>query len=254
MAHLDLQTGTYAAAETLLNGRSSRRIGHNTTLHTVADGIAVRYHSTDIVTLSADGWLTMRTDGWDTVTTWQRINALLPGPWSVHSDHGSRMLYSGGRPITPYADGLQVHVGYSSGSANGSVGMNGATLLTAEDVAAIRDAYDAAAEARAEKRAARLLREHPTVNGPRTHTASLYERRARDCARCNEELRAEREARRAVVAAEHRAMEHALNRATDAAPWTDEEYAAAGSHVRTDYMGARQLACPWDCPDRPRSW
>jgi hypothetical protein len=230
MAHLDLSTGTYAAAETLLHGRQSRRIGHNTTLHRYSgpaesSALCVRYHSTDIVTLSSDGWLTMSTGGWDTVTTWSRINGLLPGRWAVHSRNGSRYLYHGGRPITPYTDGLAVQ------PATGAVGMGGETLLTAEDVATIETAAEAAEAARAEKRAARLLREHPTAGGPRTHSRALYAQRARDCERCDTELAAEREARKAALHAEH----------------------VAGVHAERGYGAA---SCPWECPDRPRvtSW
>lgn len=219
MANLDLQRGTYAAAETLLRKRDSRIIGHNTTLHrTYGGALAVRYHSTDVVTLTADGWLTMRTGGWDTVTTWSRINALLPGRWSVWSRKGSRYLYSGGRRVTPYVDGLSIH------ADTGRVGMGSDVLLTADDVAAIIAAADTAEADREAKRAARLLREHPTVGGPRTHTRSEWNRRAYGCARCTAEESAERDAKRAALAAEHE----------------------AGTHP-TDYSG--RAVCPWDCPE-----
>ena len=236
MAHLDLETGTYAAARTLLGSRDSRRIGHNTTLHTLSGSpdLAVRYHSTDILDMTADGWLRPRTGGWDTSTTWQRINALLPAPWGIGSRNGTRYLYHGGRPITPYADGLAIH------PATDAVAFHGDTILTREDVYALRDAADAATEARAVKRAARLLREHPTVGGPRTHTASAYDRRVWGCERCRAEQDAEREARRAALAADHAASDIALGSGPDA--WA----AYAGAH--RNYGGKR--ACPWDCPNR----
>jgi len=275
MAHLDLQRGTYAAAATLLGSRQSRRIGHNTTLHRYsgpADSAAlcVRYHSTDIVTLTADGWLEMSTGGWHTVTTWSRINAILPGPWRVGSDRGTSWLYSRGRRITPYTDGLSIH------ADTGAVGYGSAVLLTAEDVAAIVAAADAAQTARDAKRAARLLREHPTAGGPRTHSARAWNRRVYGCARCAEEETTERDARRAVLAEEHTAMVAALAASGNpAAEWSAAEYTAAGSHatreeVRTypplpgaqyptwqvDYTAAptvtirTRTACPWDCPNR----
>lgn len=244
MAHLDLPTATFAAADAKLGGRDSRRIGHNTTLerrHRRGDGsrtIAVRYHATDIVTFSADGWLTINTGGWDTVTTWQRIGAILPLPWRVWSRNGSRMLYHNQRPITPYADGLSLH------PASGAVGMYGDILLAADDVATIEAAADAAEASRAATRAARLLREHPTVNGPRTHTRSLYDQRPRDCERCTVELVAEREARRTVLAADHAASDIA------AAGGPDTWAVYNGAHK--NYRDKRE--CPWECPDRPRSW
>ncbi len=228
MAHLDLQTGTYAAADTLLGSRSERRIGHNTRLHrpyssAVPAPIAVRYHATDIVTLSADGWLTVSTGGWHTVTTLQRINALLPGRWRIgsHGKHGS-YLWHGGYPITPFVDGLQVN------TSTGAVGIGGDVLLTADDVAAIETAAEAAEAARADRRAARLLREHPTAGGPRTHTRSLYDQRARGCGRCDTELAAIREARRIALGVEHITGHPA------------------------DYWG--KVTCPWDCPERPNAY
>jgi hypothetical protein len=261
MAHLDLQRGTYAAADTLLGTRDSRRIGHNTTLHrysgpAASDAIAVRYHSTDILTLSRDGWLTLSTGGWHTVTTWQRINAVLPGPWRVSSRNGTPWLYYSGRPVTPYVDGLAVH------PESGAVGMSGATLLTADDIGAIIDAADTATADREAKRAARLLREHPTAGGPRTHSRAAYDRRVYGCARCDVELSAEREARKAALHAEHLASH----------PIGSRE--AAGSHYRvepvttwptradgtTDYNAEPtrtervRIECPWECPDRPRNW
>lgn len=100
MVHLDLQRGTYAAADTLLGSRSSRKIGHNTYMRRIdADTIAVRYHSTDVYTLRRDGWAIIRSGGWETVTTAARINALLPDRWRLSFSRG---LMQGWRPITPY--------------------------------------------------------------------------------------------------------------------------------------------------------
>lgn len=163
MAHLDLQTGTYRAAESLLNGRSSRKVGHNTVLHHTAYGgagaLAVRYHSTDVYTMTSDGWAIIRTGGWYTTTTSARVNALLPGPWRVAFSRG---LYFRGHLVTPYTDGLAVKV---SGPGEGSVGFaspsgNPVVLLTPADVAAIVTASEEAAAARDAKRAARRIAQH----------------------------------------------------------------------------------------------
>jgi hypothetical protein len=40
--------------------------------------VHVRYHDTDVVTLQADGTVTLRTGGWPTVTTMARMNEWLP--------------------------------------------------------------------------------------------------------------------------------------------------------------------------------
>lgn len=276
MAHLDLQTATFEAAERLLGGRDSRKIGHNTRLErrsrSEPRSIAVQYHATDIVTLSTDGTLTVNTGGWHTVTTLTRINALLPGRWRIGSA-GKRgnYLWHNGHAITPYVDGIAID------DTAGTVGINGATLLTAADVAAIESAAEVADQERAVKRAARLLREHPAVDAPRSHRG--YDHRAYDCERCRAELAAESAAHRIRLHAEHVAM--AAMAATlarnpdDAAPWAEAEYQAAGSHVtrtetreypplpgaeypawQRDYSAeptlgvAVRIACPWSCPDR----
>lgn len=256
MAHLALQRGTYAAARTLLGSRDSRVIGHNTRLHTQSDGsLAVRYHSTDVYVMTADGWVIPDTGGWSTVTTWQRINALLPGPWRIASRGKSgHWLYYSGRPITPYVDGLAIRP--ESGPDGAAVAYAGETILTDDDISALVAAADIATEERNAKRAARLVREHPTIGSPRTHRG--YDHRSYDCARCTAELAAERAARRAVLAAEHDAM-------------MAGDDAAMGSHRtiepvatwpidpttgRTDYKAEPtrteriRIACPWDCPNR----
>lgn len=220
MAHLDLQRGTHAAALELLRGRDSRRIGHNTTLRAApGGGLAVRYYSTDIYRMTADGWAVMYTGGWSTVTTWSRINALLPGPFGVYSRRDSRMLYAHGFPVTPYTDGLAVNddtgaVGYAG--KDGAIGV----ILSADDVAGIVAAGRAAADVRAANRAARLVREHPA---PRTFSPDLpalstswspppyapiasYGHRGRlpdGCISCRAESASWRELRRGRLALEH---------------------------------------------------
>ena len=49
-----------------------------TSINTAPDGtVAVRYHRTDVCTLHPDGTVTLRTGGWQTVTTKRRINQAL---------------------------------------------------------------------------------------------------------------------------------------------------------------------------------
>lgn len=252
MAHLDLQRGTYAAASTLLGSRVSRRIGHNTILQRDPRGqtgaIAVRYHTTDVVTLTADGWLEMNTGGWHTVTTWQRINALLPGPWRVGSDRGTPWLWFRGRKVTPYTDGLSVN------ADAGSVGMGSDTLLTADDVAAIVAAEDDRAAERARKRIARLLREHPTARTFPPDASGLfaqysagpggphrgYSGRSHDCPTCTAEGIAWRDLRRDALARSHDGLTLTLPGGGTA---TYPAHATLTSYGRS--------GCPYDCPKRP---
>jgi len=232
MAHLALSTADYHAADTLLGSRDERRIGHNTRLRRAGDDIAVRYHATDIVTMSADGAVTIDTGGWDTVTTWQRVNALLPGPWAIHSDRGRRSLYYRGHVITPYADGLTLY------AADGRVSYAGDTILTADDVAAIVAASEEAAARRAAKHAERMLREHPTARtfapdhpalpswAVPAGTGHRGGRGARACDRCDAESTQWAQLRRDRIAADH----------------------DAGTHPAPSWSSG--VSCPWDCPRR----
>lgn len=212
---LDLQSGTYDAARALLRKRTRRNIGNNTRLSAVDvsphDGLshayAVTLHSTDIYTMRADGWAVVNTGGWETVTTFARLNALLPAPWRVGSNGRSGnargvWLYSAGYAVCPLRDGLAVYVGRESDSAVARAADSAVvgyalrdysaspieTVLTGADVEAIRAAEDAVRATRSAARAARLLREHPTVGGPRTHRGGRWEGwRPYDCARCQAE-------------------------------------------------------------------
>lgn len=67
----------------LLGNRQSRKVGNNTYVENLGDGvIGVRLHSTHVVIFS-DHRLVLNTNGWRTVTTKDRINVYLPGGWFV---------------------------------------------------------------------------------------------------------------------------------------------------------------------------
>jgi hypothetical protein len=68
----------YAQAEKLLSGRDRRKLENNTYLERRGLDFAVRLHSTDVVTIHPDGTYTLRTGGWKTVTTKDRINRYSP--------------------------------------------------------------------------------------------------------------------------------------------------------------------------------
>lgn len=269
MAHLDLQRGTFAAADTLLGKRSERKIGHNTRLERLGeDRIGVRYHATVIYTMTRDGWAIVNDGGWNTVTTWQRVNALLPSPFAIYSHRGERSLYRGGHPVAAYVPGLAVHVGSTSAGGTGAVGMasrysydNGpvAPILSSSEVDGIVAAEVAKATAREVKRAARLLREHPEVGGERHHNANAYAGRVHDCARCRAERDIETAARRVALEAEHKRVSVLLN---VTAPPSNAEVRRLGWDLGEHYQSFLQhapsmndkpatMTCPWDCPLRP---
>lgn len=70
----------YTQASKLLGNRDSCKVGNNTWIHRMGGNgdIAVRLHSTYVVTMHADGTYTLRTGGWKTTTTKDRINAYSP--------------------------------------------------------------------------------------------------------------------------------------------------------------------------------
>lgn len=83
----DLGLADWRAADAYLGSRTSRKIANNTVLHRIPDvgTIAVRHFETDIVTFEpqdANGrqYLVLRTGGWYSVTTKERLNALLQRP------------------------------------------------------------------------------------------------------------------------------------------------------------------------------
>ncbi len=62
-----------------------RKLAHNTFVEADQDGsLGVRFHLTRIITFHPDGSFTVNTGGYRTVTTKQRLNALLPAGYGIH--------------------------------------------------------------------------------------------------------------------------------------------------------------------------
>lgn len=98
----------YQDADAKLQGRccDRRKLENNTYLERRDENsIALRLHETDVLTFTPYGHITIRTGGWHTVTTRDRINRYLPRPWSVGSERGTTVLYTHGKqgPWTPVA-------------------------------------------------------------------------------------------------------------------------------------------------------
>lgn len=232
MAHLKVTTRE--GADTLLPADigSTRKVGHNTVVMRGYCGtIALRYHSTDIITWTADGWTVASCGGWPTSTTKQRIGACLPPGWVITSRRGTWYLwrygYDGGACVLPFANGIAVHadgmIGFSTG---GRVGI----LMTDDEVRAAVTAERARQEARHAKRIERYAREHPR---PREWTdeqvrADYYPpswpfhrapKNPYSCASCESERAYFRDRSCELAREDH----------------------AAGSH---------EAWCPWSCPER----
>lgn len=70
---------SFREAMEILNGRDRRKLENNTYLEKRdADTIAVKLHSTDVVTYHRNGRVVLNSGGWHTVTTKDRICAYSP--------------------------------------------------------------------------------------------------------------------------------------------------------------------------------
>lgn len=100
---------TYQEAKAKLGTRESKKIANNTYLHALANGdIAIRLHSTDIVTLAQNhGRYVLNSGGWKTVTTKARMNEFAPS--FIGSVKG--IWYQGRHDMAqiPYFDGMIVN-------------------------------------------------------------------------------------------------------------------------------------------------
>jgi hypothetical protein len=95
---------TFTEADSTLARRAIRKIAHNTHLHRIdADTIAVRLHSTDVLTLHRDGRAVLSSGGWRTVTTKERLNRY--APCRVYQQRGEWFIQHDGRTVSFY-DGL----------------------------------------------------------------------------------------------------------------------------------------------------
>jgi hypothetical protein len=92
---------TFTDAEAVMRRarNSTRRLGNNTYLHPSGpDAYTVRLHGTDVVTIRRDGTYTLRTGGWNTFTTKNRLNDYSPA--RVYSEGGTWAIWHSGDPKT----------------------------------------------------------------------------------------------------------------------------------------------------------
>lgn len=106
---------TYATFDQYLGKKSSRPVppscGRPRATRIVRRGpsIAVQYHTTDVVTLHPDGSVTLKSGGWQSVTTKKRMNDFSSayvfqdkGVWYARTHRGTRI---------PYYDGMRISCG-----------------------------------------------------------------------------------------------------------------------------------------------
>jgi hypothetical protein len=147
---------TYRVLDAFLNAgrdKSYRKIANNTYLDRWPDdGIGVTLHATRIVTVYPDGTIELRFGGWHTVTTNDRMNALMPRGVRV-SGHYPALLYIGGWDGAAYdvTRGGVIRIG-----PRGGVQIDGKRIAPSTETA-IRAPYKA--EAARMRREARRERE-----------------------------------------------------------------------------------------------
>jgi hypothetical protein len=124
MAQFKARITSYSEAAQFLGERNYRKVAHNTAVERKSgDYIAVRLHGTDVVGFHADGRIVLRSGGWETVTTKDRINQCLPRPWGVTQRDFAwtldRLTNKGAdeygntvwdwEPSEPFRDGMVIH-------------------------------------------------------------------------------------------------------------------------------------------------
>lgn len=94
----------YSEASAKLGNRDRRKLANNTYLEKREGGaVALRYHSTDVVTFHRDGRTVLTSGGWFTSTTKERIGYAVP----VHQQRGQWFVTVRGK-VYPFADGMTI--------------------------------------------------------------------------------------------------------------------------------------------------
>jgi len=93
----------YTALNDQLTGRckAGRKLGNNTYAERRGDNIAIRLHSTDVLTYAPDGTVTVTSGGWKTHTTKDRLNTYLPNGHRISQAKGVWHWHTG----QPFTDG-----------------------------------------------------------------------------------------------------------------------------------------------------
>lgn len=103
----------YSDADAKLTGRNRerRKLANNTYLERRAENaIAVRLHSTDILTYHADDSVTLNSGGWRTVTTKARMNDYIGHGLRISQERGQWYIwdYAQRKDVAVYADGMTI--------------------------------------------------------------------------------------------------------------------------------------------------
>lgn len=104
---------THEAAVRMVRGKTNktiRRIGNNTkgVIHDNGD-VGIILHCTEVVTIHADGTYTLRSGGWQTVTTKDRINNY--SPYRVYQ-HKHEWFVRVGENTVEFTNGMRIDSSY----------------------------------------------------------------------------------------------------------------------------------------------
>ncbi len=103
---------TYLEAHDFLDTKMERTICNNTRLvRRSIDSIALRLHSTDIITYKANGVLILNSGGWQTPTTLRRMRQFLPAGVSITPKKGEWLVehdMTHGPVPESFHDGMEV--------------------------------------------------------------------------------------------------------------------------------------------------
>lgn len=105
----------YEYLRSLLDGKDFVPVSSNGSVRAEEDGtLRLRLHATDVLTAYADGTVTLRNGGWNTVTTRQRLHAVLPTCVRVFSRAYSCYVETqdelGTWHLVPFTDGMRLQV------------------------------------------------------------------------------------------------------------------------------------------------
>lgn len=117
----DLSRLSLSDLRAFVGARWSRRLAHNTYVEQLPHAdLAIRLHATRILTFHSDGSFTVNSGGYRTVTTKQRLNALLPAGyrvyslryvWHISTPEGTFPFCDGDRYGAPQHDRINGHYG-----------------------------------------------------------------------------------------------------------------------------------------------
>ena len=172
---LEIPQSWEQANRLLAGGRSKyhRTVANNTSLVDLGGRIALRLYSTNVIEYLEDGSLELDMGGWASVTTRDRINKALPGPWRLWSVRSDPWIGYAGYGVLPYLDGLIID---PSGPA---IRFGNEVIMSADDIAAEMARLDVEREKRQAARQVRLAAQHERGVAGEFGTVEVYDWRTR---------------------------------------------------------------------------